>query len=196
MKDSTGMPCTDWVHKLAARHQDDLSPVDRRALNEHLALCGACNEAYAAYKTLEAGIRRLTMIEQPIPKFSYEPVQPVSKLSAATSTLSLPSLLLPLLITLSSLCVRISWSPFIHAVHTWILVVFSRFPRRVAYASTDNRFLYVMRTDSGFFLWRHKRYKRSDLVSNSPIRGSGMLFIGSGIALAAALDFCTQAVQA
>lgn len=70
-----------------------------------------------------------------------------------------------------------------------------KFPSRIAYASTDNRFLYVMRSDSGYFLWKHKKSRRSELVSNSPMRGGGMLFTGSGIAFAAALDFCKHAVR-
>jgi Putative zinc-finger len=194
-KDTTRLPCTDWAQKLAARRQDDLSPVDRRALREHLALCGACNQVYAAYQTLEAGIRSVTM-KRPIPEFSYEPFQPLRKPSADTSTLTVQTLLLLFLTTLSSFYVKISWSPLFQAVHAWILLALSRFPRRVAYASTDNRFLYVMRSDSGYFLWKHKRFRRSELFSNFPIRGSGMLFTGSGTALAAALDFCKYAVQA
>ncbi len=188
------LPCTDWVQKLSARHPDDLSAYDRRALHEHLASCGACNEVYSAYRILEAGIRCLTTI-QPIPEFSYEPLQPVRKPPAATSVLSLPSLL-PLLTALSSLYSRVSWSLLFQAVHTWVLVVLSKFPRRIAYASSSNCFLYVMRNDSGYFLWKHKRYKRNELLFNMPIRGSGMLFTGSGTALAAALDFCKYAVQA
>ena len=188
------LPCTDWVQKLSARHQDDLSPSDRRALHEHLALCGACNEVYSAYRTLEASIRRLTTI-QPIPEFSYEPLQPIRKPSAATSILSLPSLL-PILTTLSSLYSRISWSLLFQTIQTWILVILSKFPIKITYASSSNRFLYVMRSDSGYFLWKHKRYRRNELLSNMPIRGSGMLFTGSGTALAAALDFCKYAVRA
>src|ERR1700680_607084 len=90
-KDTTRLPCTDWAQKLAARCQDDLSPIDSRALHEHLALCGACNEVYAAYRTLEAGIRSVTM-KRPIPVFSYEPFQSLRKPSADTSTLTLQTL--------------------------------------------------------------------------------------------------------
>lgn len=189
------LPCTDWAQKLAARRQDDLSISDRRALHDHLALCGTCNEVYAAYQALEADIRSLTM-KRPIPEFSYEPFQPLSKPSAQTSTLSLQTLLLLFLKTLSSFYVKISWSPLFQMIHAWILLALSKIPRRVAYASSDNRFLYAMRTDSGYFLWKHKRFRRSELFSNSPIRCSGMLFTGSGTALAAALDFCRYAVQA
>jgi hypothetical protein len=189
-------PCTDWAQKLAARCQDDLSPIDRRALPDHLALCGACNQVYAAYQTLEAGIRSIPM-KRPIPEFSYEPFQPLRKSSADISTLTVQQTLpLLFLTTLSSLSVRISWSPLFQAVHTWILLALSRFPSRVAYASSNNRFLYVMRSDSGYFLWKHKRFRRSELFASSPLRGSGMLFTGSGTALAAALDFCKYAVQA
>lgn len=189
------LPCTDWVRKLSARHQDDLSPSDRRALHEHLASCGACNQVYSTYKTLEVGLRCLTTTIQPIPEFSFELLQPAGKLSATKSTRSLSSILLLLLTTPSALFARISWFPLFQALHAWVLVALSKFPRRIAIGSSDNRFLYVMRSDSGYFLWRHKRYRRSELVSSMPIRGSGMLFTGSGTALAAALDFCKYAVQ-
>lgn len=195
IKHTTRLPCTDWAQKLAARRPDDLSLSDRRALHDHLALCGACNEVYAAYQALEASICSVTM-KRPTPEFSYEPFQSLRKPSANAATLSLQNLLLLLLTTLSSFYVKISWSPLFHTLHTWMLLTISRIPRRVAYASSDNRFLYAMRTDSGYFLWKHKRFRRSELVSNSPIRSSGMLFTGSGTALAAALDFCKYAVQA
>ena len=109
---------------------------------------------------------------------------------------SVSSLLSLLLTTFSAMYVKIIWSPLFQALHTWTLVILSKFPRRIAIGSSGNRFLYVMRSDSGYFLWRHKRYRRSELVSSMPIRGSGMLFTGSGTALAAALDFCKYAVQA
>ncbi len=189
------MPCTDWAQKLAARRQDDLSPIDRRALHDHLALCGACNQVYAAYQTLEASIRSVPM-KRPIPEFSYEPFQPLRKSLTDTSALTVHTLPLLFLTTLSSLFVRISWSPLVQAVYTWVLLALSRFPSRIAYASSNNRFLYVMRSDSGYFLWKYKRFRRSELFANSPIRGSGMLFTGSGTALAATLDFCQYAVQA
>lgn len=190
------LPCTDWVRKLSARHQDDLPPSDRRALHEHLASCGACNQVYSTYKTLEVGLRCLTTTIQPIPEFSFELVQPAGKPPAATSLFSFSSLLSLLLTTFSAMYVKIIWSPLFQALHTWTLVILSKFPRRIAIGSSGNRFLYVMRSDSGYFLWRHKRYRRSELVSSMPIRGSGMLFTGSGTALAAALDFCKYAVQA
>jgi hypothetical protein len=189
------LPCTDWAQKLAARCPDDLSLSDRRALHDHLALCGACNEVHAAYQALEASICSVTL-KRPIPEFSYEPFPPLRKPSTNAPTLSLQTLPLLLLSTLSSFYVKISWSPLFQAIHAWMLLTLSRIPRRVAYGSSGNRFLYVMRTDSGYFLWKHKRFRRSELVSNSPIRASGMLFTGSGTALAAALDFCKYAVQA
>jgi hypothetical protein len=198
VKDLVSIPCTNWVQKLAARHQDDLSLADRQALNAHLALCGACNQVYMTYKTLETAMCGLTTtsLHPPIPEFTYEPLQAVRKPFLLRSALSLQSFPLLVLTILSFLYLRLSLSPLCQELHTWMLVILSRFPRKVAYASSDNRFLYVMRTDSGYFLWRHKRYKRQELVSNSSIRGSGMLFIGSGVALAAALDFCEYAVQA
>lgn len=187
------LPCADWVRKLSARHQDDLSPSERRALHEHMASCGSCNQVYSTYKTLEVGIRCLTT-RQPIPEFSFELLQPARK-PPATSLFSFSSLLSLLLTTFSAMYVKIGWSPLFQALHTWTLVILSKFPRRITIGSSGNRFLYVMRSDSGYFLWRHKRYRRSELVSNMPIRCSGMLFTGSGTALAAALDFCKYAVQ-
>ena len=193
--DSRHLPCADWVQKLAARHPEDLSPSDRRALREHLALCGACNAVYAAYRTFDAQIDSST-IRRPIPEFSYEPLQPLRRPPVHTPGLSLQTLPLLFLATLSSFFLKISWSPFFQALHGRVLVALSRFPSRITYASAGNRFLYVLRSDSGYFLWKHKRYRRYELVSHLPVRSNAMLFTGSGIALAAALDFCKYAVRA
>jgi len=150
------------------------------------------------YRTLETALCGMTTTRPHphIPEFTYEPLQAARKPFLLRSALSLQSFPLLVLTILSFLHLRLSLSPLCQELRTWMLVILSRFPRKVAYASSDNRFLYVMRTDSGYFLWRHKRYKRHEFVSNSSIRCSGMLFIGSGIALAAALDFCEYAVQA
>src|ERR1051326_5391539 len=140
-------PCSDWIQKLAARHPADLSPSDHRALHEHLALCTACNAVYAAYRSLDAKINSVTM-KRPIPEISYEPFQPMKKPSTHTFTLSSQTLPLLFLASLSSFFLKISWSPFFQALHARILLVWSNLPRRVAYARSNNRFLYIMRSDS------------------------------------------------
>src|ERR1700730_12110934 len=140
-KVSMHRPCADWVEKLAARHPDDVSPTDRRALNEHLTRCATCNEVYATYKALEAGMRCLS--KESIPEFSYEPLEAVRRPLAARFPRSLSSSLLLLLTTLTTLYLRICWSQCFQAVHTWVLVILGRFPSRIAYASTGNHFLYA-----------------------------------------------------
>jgi hypothetical protein len=194
MIDSTAIPCTDWVQKLSARHQEDLSLAEREALNEHLASCRACNEVYAAYKSLETGIRSLT-IATSIPEFSYSSIQSKRKIPEFAPVLSLQSLCLMILATLSSFCLSISRTPVYQKVHTWMLIALASFPRRIAYVNSGNRFVYAMRTDSGYCLWRQKRYQKHELISNSSIRCSGVSYIGIGIAQAAFLDFCRYAVQ-
>ncbi len=194
MIDSTAIPCTDWVQKLSARHQEDLSPAEREALNEHLASCRACNEVYAAYKSLETGIRSLT-IATSIPEFSYSSIQSKHKTPEFAPVLSLQSLFLMILATLSSFYSSISRTPVYQHVHTWMLITLASFPRRIVYVNSGNRFVYAMRTDSGYLLWRQKRYKKHELISNSSIRCSGVSYIGIGIAQAAFADFCRYAVQ-
>lgn len=188
-------PCADWVQKLAARHSEDLSPSDRRALHEHLALCEACNAIYMMYRVLDAKMSR-SIMKRPIPEFSYEPCQPLKKPSTHTLTRSLHTLPLLFLATLTSFSLKISWSPFFQAIHARVVVALSKFPSRMIYASAGNRFLYVMRSDSGYFLWKQKKSRRNELVAHLPVRSNAMLFTGSGTALAAALDFCKHAVQA
>ena len=192
MIDSTAIPCTDWVQKLSARHQADLSLAEREALNEHLASCRACNEVYAAYKSLETGIRSLTTS---IPEFSYSSIQSKRKIPEFAPVLSLQSLFLMMLATLSSFYLSISRTSMYQKVHTWKLIALTSFPRRIVYVNSGNRFVYAMRTDSGYFMWRQKRYQKHELISNSSIRCSGVSYIGIGIAQAAFLDFCRYAVQ-
>ena len=185
------MPCSDWVLKLSARHQHDLSPADRQALNDHLASCPACNHVHLAYKRLGTDLHCLSSV-RPIPEFSFEPAQ----IRQRPSSLSERSLFARVLAALSSLHLRLSWSPLEHAILTAFLLALLTFPGKVAYARSGNRFLYALRADSGFLLWKLKRYRRSELVSSHPIRLSGTVFVGSGIALVTALDFCKRAVQA
>ena len=146
------------------------------------------------YRVLDAQVGGSVM-EMPVPAFSYEPIQPLRKPSAHTSTLSLQNLPLLFLVTLISFSLKIYWSRFLQAIYMLALLVLSSLPRRIAYASSNNHFLYAMRSDSGYLLWKRKRSRRNELVSNSPVRACAMLFTGSGTALAAALDFCRYAVQ-
>lgn len=194
MIDSTSLPCTDWVQKLAARHQEDLSLADRQALNEHLASCRACNEVHASYKSLEAGIHGLTIVTS-IPEFSYSSPQSKRNLPEFSPVLSLQLLFLMILAPLLSFYLSIGRTRVYHNVHTWVLIALARFPRRIAYVNSNNRFVYAIRTDSGYFLWRQKEYKKNELISNSPIRCNGVTFIGVGIAYVTFLHFCKYTAQ-
>ena len=195
MIESIPTPCTDWAQRLAARHQDDLSPADHAALKQHLACCQACAKVYAAYHAMEACICSLPDIK-PLPGLLFQPPQPVRKVAAPKAGPSLQLLVATGLAMLCSLFSRISWSGFYQNLQTWILIALTRFPRKIMYISTDSHYLYAMRSDSGYFLWRQKRFMRYELVSSPPIRCSGMLYAGSGVALASALDFCEYAVRA
>jgi hypothetical protein len=195
MIESIPTPCTDWAHRLAARHQDDLSPADHTALKHHLASCQACAKVHAAYHAMEVGICSLPAIK-PLPILSYQPPQPVRKAVVAKVGLPLQLLVTMGLAALCSLFSRISWSRFFQKLQTWILIALTRFPRKIMYVNTDSHYLYAMRSDSGFFLWRQKRFMRDELASSPLIRCGGMLYAGSGVALASALDFCEYAVRA
>ena len=63
MKHWQPTPCPQWAEKIAARHPDDLSPYERLALREHLLSCPACASTYAAYASMEAGIRNLPPVQ-------------------------------------------------------------------------------------------------------------------------------------
>lgn len=195
MIESIPTPCTDWAQRLAARHQDDLSPADHAALKQHLACCQACAKVYAAYHAMEACICSLPGIK-PLPGLSFQLPQPVRKVAAAKAGPSLQLLVTMGWAMLCSLFSRISWSGFYQNLQTWILIALTRFPRKIMYISTDSHYLYAMRSDSGFFLWRQERFTRYEMLSSLPIRCGGMLYAGSGVALASALDFCEYAVRA
>jgi hypothetical protein len=195
MLESIPMPCTDWAQRLAARHQDDLSPADHAALKQHLVCCQACAKVHAAYHAMEVSICSFPGI-RPLPGLSYQLSQPMRKVAARKAGPSLRLLVTMGLATLCALFSRISWSKFYQNLQTWILIALTRFPRKIMYVSTDSHYLYAMRSDSGYFLWRQKRFMRYELVSSLPIRCGGMLYAGSGVALASALDFCEYAVRA
>jgi hypothetical protein len=161
-------PCSDWVQKLSARHPDDLSPSDRIALNEHLALCHACCEVHVAYKTMEAVIRNLPM-SKPVPALSYQHSRQERKV-AFRSALSLTDIISYVLLVFSSLFIKISWSNFYQKLHTWVLIVITYSPRRVTYVNSNNYQTFAIRTDSGYFLWEQERYQRYNLLYTLPVR--------------------------
>ncbi len=193
MKILNPTPCSDWVQKLSARHPDDLSLSDRIALNEHLALCQACSETHAAYKTMEAAIRSLPM-SKPVPVFSYQHSQLERKV-VFRSALSLPDIISFVLSLFSSLFITISWSSFYQKLHTWFFTTPSLFSHKIAYVSANSHYTYARRSDSGFILWQQKRYQKHNLGLSVPIRLSGISYIGGGIAYASALDFCRYTAQ-
>ncbi len=63
--DNSGMPvpCRFWAEKLAAGHPDDLSPVERMALESHLAHCPSCSAVRAEYEAIWQELRQLPASE-------------------------------------------------------------------------------------------------------------------------------------
>ena len=193
MKILNHTPCSDWVQKLSARHPDDLSLSDRIALNEHLALCQACSETHAAYKTMEAAIRSLPM-SKPVPVFSYQHSQQERKV-IFRSALSLPDITSFVLSVFSSLLITISLSNLYQKIHISFVTTLSLFSHKITYVSANSLYTYAMRSDSGFILWQQKRYHKHNAGLSVPIRLGGMSSIGGGIAYASALDFCRYTAQ-
>lgn len=187
-------PCTDWAQKLSARHPEDLSSSDRLALNEHLACCQACTEAYAAYQTMEAGIRSL-LISTPTPVLLSQRLQ-LAKKAVPETNYSLPGLYTLVLSTFSSLFLLISWSSFFQRIHTWALTALAHFPRNIAYLSSNKHYTYAIRPGSGFMLWSHKRYQQHNLIPSATIQWNGVGYIGAGIFYVSALDFCRYTARA
>src|SRR5258708_24615918 len=130
MLESIPMPCTDWAQRLAARHQDDLSPADHAALKQHLVSCQACATVYAAYHAMEVGICSLPGI-RPLPGLSYQPPQPVRKVAAHKAGPSLRLLVTMGLATLCALFSRIILSKFYQNLQTCILIALTPFPRNI-----------------------------------------------------------------
>lgn len=56
-------PCPQWAARLAARHPDDLTPDEQRALRRHVATCPACAAVLAEYDAMDAGILALPAVE-------------------------------------------------------------------------------------------------------------------------------------
>jgi hypothetical protein len=165
-------PCSDWVLKLSARHPDDLSPSDRIALNEHLALCQACSKVHTSYQTMEAGIRSL-LITKPNPMLTYQHTQ-LKRKPARESGLTLPGLITLVLSVFPSLFITISWSSFYQKLQTWVLIVIAHYPRKVTYVNSNNYHTFAICSDSGFFLWQQERYQNHGIISTLPIHWSGM----------------------
>ena len=165
-------PCSDWVQKLSARHPDDLSPSDRFALNEHLALCRACTEAHTAYKTMEAAIRSLPMSE-PLPFFSYQHPR-LERTVELKSRLALPALFTLVLSVFSSFFIKISWSSFYQTLHTRLLLVIAYNPRSVTYVNANSFHTFALQSDSGYFLWEQERYQNDGIISTLPMHWSKM----------------------
>jgi hypothetical protein len=186
-------PCTDWAQKLSARHPDDLKPSDYLALNEHLACCQACTEVYAAYQMMEIGIRSL-IVNSPAIARSFRQSQ-FAKKESLKSRISLPDPITLILSVFSSLFLMISWSSVFQMVYTMVLTVLAHFPQKIAYFSSNSCYTYAIRSDSGFIVWQQKRYRQHSLCS-TPIRWSGIGFIGVGISYVSALDFCRYTASA
>ena len=193
MKILNPTPCSDWVHKLSARHPDDLSPSDRIALKEHLALCQACCEVHAAYKTMDIAIRSLPLCK-PVPAFSYQHSD-LERNEAFRSGLSLTDFISFVLSMFSSLLITINLSTIYQKIHISFVTTPSLFSNKIAYVSANSLYTYAMRSDSGFILWQQKRYQKYNSGLTVPVRLGGMSSIGGGIAYASALDFCRYTAQ-
>jgi hypothetical protein len=59
MKNVESRNCSFWKNKLAVGHPDDLSPIERNDLNEHMAICPQCAAAHAAFNAVHARLRSL-----------------------------------------------------------------------------------------------------------------------------------------
>jgi hypothetical protein len=161
-------PCSDWVLKLSARHPDDLSSYDHIALAEHLEICQACSEVYAAYQTMEVGIRSL-LANKTDSIITYQHMQPDRK-PALESGHTLTGLITLLFSAFSSVLITISWSSFCHKLHTWILICIAHYPRKVTYVHSNHYHTFAIRSDSGLFLWQQKRFQKHNLLHTIPVR--------------------------
>ena len=187
-------PCSDWVQKLSARHSDDLTPSERIALKEHLAMCKACCEVHIAYQKMEAGIRSL-LVCKPVP-FLSQPRPQVARKTRPRSEFFLPDIISFLSSMFTSLFISISLSNIYLKLHCWLLAIPSLFSHKIAYVHSNSHYMYAMRSDSGFILWQQKRYQRHNQLYTVPVRMCGMNYIGGGTAYVIALDFCRYTARA
>ena len=187
-------PCSDWAQKLSARHSDDISPSERIALKEHLAMCKACSEVYIAYQTMDSGIRSL-LVCNPVPFHSQPYPQLVSK-TRQRSEFFLPDILSLLSTKFASFFMRIRMSKMYLNLQYWLLIIPSLCSHKVAYLTSSSHYLYAIRSESGFILWQQKRYQRHNLLYTVPVRMIGVNGISGGTAYLSALDFCRYTARA
>jgi hypothetical protein len=148
---------------------------------------------HAAYQMMEVGIRSLPVIT-PVPVLS-SPRSHMAKKVAPALTISLPGPITLLLSAVSSLFIMISWSSFFQMIHTWVLIAIANYPRQTTIVNSTNNHTFAMRSDSGFIVWTQKRYQQHSLFS-TPMRWSGVGFLGVGISYVSALDFCRYTASA
>src|SRR6266851_3332260 len=60
------MPCPEWEENLAALYAADLSSLEQKALNAHLASCQACAAVLADYQNVDALIRSALVFKRPL----------------------------------------------------------------------------------------------------------------------------------
>jgi len=60
------MPCPQWEENLAALYAVDLSSLEQKALNAHIASCQACAAVLADYQNVDALIRSALVFKRPL----------------------------------------------------------------------------------------------------------------------------------
>jgi Putative zinc-finger len=187
-------PCSDWVQKLSARHSDDLSPSERFALKEHLAMCKACYEVHVVYETMDAGIRSL-LVCNPVPVLTQQRPQLASNVNPGSDFLWL-NILSFVASMFTSFIKGISLSYIYLKLHYWFSIFSSLFSHKIDYVKSNSHNLYAIRSDSGFILWQQKSYHRHNLLYIVPVRMIGMNYVGGGTAFVSAMDFCRYTARA
>jgi len=187
-------PCSDWVQKLSARHSDDLSPSERIALKEHLAMCKACCEVHIAYQTMDAGIRSLLVCNS-VPFLSQQRPQLANEMKPVSDFFGL-DILSFLFSMFTSFFIGISLTSIYLKLHYWFSIIPSLFSHKIDYVKSSSHNLYAIRSDSGFILWEQMRYQKHNLLYIVPVRMIGMNYIGGGTAYLSALDFCRYTARA
>jgi hypothetical protein len=157
MKNSMLRPCADWVERLAVRYPDDLSYVERVALNEHLASCPTCAAIHSAYQVMGARIYSLPPVE-PLPAFPYRLLQ--REQCSAPYVEQLGTMSPGILFRLKSFSEKI----------------YNHFHQRVIYVSSDDHQLYAIRNGNSSILWK---YKNSQVFFSSPAVKNGVAYLTS-----------------
>jgi len=194
MNVSNHTPCSDWAQKLAARHLDDLTPSERIALKEHLAMCGVCNEAHMAYQMMENNLRSL-LSNEIAPHMSLLYPQEGNS-SIQNSELILPDILTLLLTMFATLYSGLCSSKIYLKFHSWLILVPSLFSRKITYATSSSHYLYAIRSESGYMIWKQKRYQKHNTRCTVPMRMIGINCFSWGTALLSAIDFCRYTARA